>query len=276
MITDIVVDGSRSIGPWMTEHGARWQPALRGTLGLTRTNRFFLVVARRSSTPTTGPSPLTGVTVRYDTGLVDLEVDGDRCRAVVVEAGGQRERLEADAVVLAAGGFEANVDWLAKRWGPAAYNFAIRGTPFNDGAVLDRIFALGATTVADPTRFHAVAVDARGPRFDGGIVTRIDAIPAGIVVNCRGERFADEGEDIWPKRYASWGRRIALEEDQLAFAIIDHRRRGAIMPPVFAPHEAPTIAGLAGAIGVDPARLEATVGAFNDHAPADAPVALTP
>src|SRR4030095_9319205 len=53
-----------------------------------------------------------------------------------------------------------------------------------------------------PRACHAIAVDARAPKFDGGIVTRLDCIPLGIVVNERGERFADAGEDLWPKRYA--------------------------------------------------------------------------
>ena len=39
--------------------------------------------------------------------------------------------IQAEAVVLAAGGFEANLDWLREAWGDAAKNFIIRGTPYN-------------------------------------------------------------------------------------------------------------------------------------------------
>ena len=58
--------------------------------------------------------------------------------------------------------------------------------------------------VIENGRFEAVVVktggthDARAPKFDGGIVTRIDAISFGIVVNRLGCRFYDEGEEIWP------------------------------------------------------------------------------
>ena len=33
---------SETAPAWMSGHGARWQQALRGTLSLARTNRFFL------------------------------------------------------------------------------------------------------------------------------------------------------------------------------------------------------------------------------------------
>ena len=52
----------------------------------------------------------------------------------------------------------------------------------------------GAAQIGEPDAFHAVAVDGRAPKFDGGIVTRLDSVPFGIVVNKNGERFYDEGE----------------------------------------------------------------------------------
>ena len=76
--------------------------------------------------------------------------------------------------------------------------------------------------MGDPKGFHAIAVDARAPKFDGGIVTRLDAIPFGVVVNKFGRRFYDEGEDIWPKRYAIWGGLIAGQPEQIAYV---HRGR---------------------------------------------------
>jgi len=51
---------------------------------------------------------------------------------------------------------------------------------------------------------HAIAIDARSPKYDGGIVTRLDSVVFGVVVNKLGLRFYDEGEEIWPKRYAIW------------------------------------------------------------------------
>ncbi len=107
------------------------------------------------------------------------------------------------------------LEWLKEIWGPTAENFLIRGTPYNLGKPLKLLLDSGAEPVCDPAQCHAVAIDARAPKFDGGIVTRLDCVPLGIVVNRDGERFYDEGEDLWPKRYAIWGRLVAQQPGQM-------------------------------------------------------------
>jgi tricarballylate dehydrogenase len=110
---------------------------------------------------------------------------------------------------------------------------------------------------------HAVAIDARAPKFDGGIVTRLDSVPFGIVVNKFVKRFYDEGENFWPKRYAIWGRLVAQQEDQVAYSIIDAKSIDLFMPSVFPPVEADSIRELAGKLNLDPAMLEKSVSDFN-------------
>ena len=129
--------------------------------------------------------------------------------------------MRASTLVAAAGGFEANIEWLKQYWGEAADNFLIRGTPYNRGSILKMLLAKGVQEVGDPTQCHAVAIDARAPKFDGGIITRLDCVVFGIVVNKHAARFYDEGEDIWPKRYAIWGRLVAAQPDQIAYIIFD-------------------------------------------------------
>ena len=92
-------------------------------------------------------------------------------------------------MILASGGFQADIDWLADAWGPAARNFLIRGTPYNRGVPLKHMIDLGAQSVGDPTQCHAVAIDGRAAKFDGGIVTRLDCVPFSVVVNKNAERF---------------------------------------------------------------------------------------
>jgi tricarballylate dehydrogenase len=115
----------------------------------------------------------------------------------------------------------------------------------------------------DPKEFHAVAVDGRAPKFDGGIVTRLDSVPFGIVVNRDGKRFYDEGEDFWPKRYAIWGGLIARQPDQVAYSIIDSDVIDKFMPSVFHPVEAGSVGELATKLGVDPDAVTASVDEFN-------------
>jgi tricarballylate dehydrogenase len=108
-----------------------------------------------------------------------------------------------------------------------------------------------------------VAVDARAPRFDGGIVTRLDCVSLGIVVNKCADRFYDEGEDFWPRRYAIWGSLIANQPDQIAFSIVDAKAVGRFMPSVFPPIAAGSIGELAALLELPRAKLEATMAAFN-------------
>ena len=99
--------------------------------------------------------------------------------------------------------------------------------------------------------------------FDGGIVTRLDCVPFSVVVNKNAERFYDEGEDVWPKRYAIWGRLVAGQPDQVAYAIIDAKSLELFMPSVFPPEQADTIEELAEIMGLPPTDLRATIDAFN-------------
>jgi len=131
--------------------------------------------------------------------------------------------VNAKTLIAASGGFESNIQWLKEAWGPMADNFLIRGTPYNKGTVLKRLLALGAESISDSKEGHMVAIDGRSPKFDGGIVTRLDCISLGIVVNNKGDRFYDEGEDFWPKRYAIWGRLVAEQPDQVGYCIIDSK-----------------------------------------------------
>jgi tricarballylate dehydrogenase len=174
-----------------------------------------------------------------------------------------RASVSASTLVAAAGGFEANIEWLKQYWGEAAENFLIRGTPYNRGSILKMLLEKGVQEVGDPTQCHAVAIDARAPKFDGGIITRHDSIVFGIVVNRDGKRFYDEGEDLWPKRYAIWGRLVAAQPGQIAYIIFDASSRNSFMPTLFPPIEAPSVADLAAKLKLDPAALVNTVGEFN-------------
>lgn len=152
---------------------------------------------------------------------------------------------------------------MRKYWGDAADNFQIRGTPYAQGRILKDMLASGVQEVGDPTQFHAVANDARAPMEDGGLAMRLDCVPFSVVVNRDVERYYDEGEDVWPKRYAIWGRLIAQQPDQVAFAINDSKAQHNYLPPVFAPYEAGSIAELAGMIGLDAGKLEKVVADYN-------------
>ena len=182
--------------------------------------------------------------------------------------------MRGRAVVVATGGYEANLEWLKRHWGEAADNFIVRGTPYNDGLMLAALLERGAKPIGDPKGFHAIALDARAPKFDGGIVTRLDAIPFGIVVNRQARRFYDEGEEIWPKRYAIWGGLVAAQPEQMAYCIVDAQTIRRFLPPVFKPYQADTIEGLARACSLDPQALAGTVAEYNRATSGNGPLRI--
>ena len=261
----LVIRASSTCRPWMFRHGVRFQPSLSGALHTARTNAFFMGGGKALVNAYYRSAQQLGVRVRYDSLVDRLELREGRFVAALV---GQ-DRIEARACVLAAGGFESNREWVREAWGMnergeyPADNFLIRGTRFNTGVLLRFMIDAGADTIGDPTQAHMVAIDARAPLYDGGICTRIDCVSLGVVVNRNAERFYDEGEDFWPKRYAIWGRLVAQQPGQTAYSIIDAKAVGRFMPPVFPGTTSNTLPELARALDLDEARFMQTLNAYN-------------
>jgi tricarballylate dehydrogenase len=260
-----VIRESATVRPWMRQHGVRFQPSLSGTLHLSRTNAFFMGGGKALVNAYYRSAEAMGVDVRYDTPVERLELHDGRFVAAHTALG----RMEARACVLASGGFESNREWLREAWGQnaegewTADNFAIRGTRFNQGTLLKDLIAQGADAIGDPTQAHMVAIDARAPLYDGGIVTRVDCVSLGIMVNRDGRRFYDEGEDFWPKRYAIWGRLVAQQPGQVGHSIIDAKAVGRFMPPVFKGVQADTLPELARQLGLDEQTFMQTITEYN-------------
>jgi tricarballylate dehydrogenase len=262
-----MIHESKAMLDWIAEQGVRFQPSLGGTLSLGRTNSFFLGGGRAMLNALYRTAEELGVEVAYETEVVDLEIENGMFLSATAArsglAGFGRMVVYASALVAAAGGFEANIEWMKQYWGDPADNFLVRGTPNNRGTVLKLLLDKGVGEVGDPTQCHAVAIDARAPKFDGGIITRLDCVVFGIVVNKHAARFYDEGEDVWPKRYAIWGRLVAGQPDQIAYIIFDAPSLNMFMPSLFPPIRAQSIRELAGHFGLDPDALENTVTQFN-------------
>ncbi len=261
-----MIHESKDMLTWIQEQGVRFQPPLGGTLGLGRTNSFFLGGGRSMLNELYATAEKIGVEVRYRAEVVGMEIEDGMFIGAKTRLGGEHGEevtVRASSVVAAAGGFESNIEWLKEYWGEAAENFLIRGTANNQGTILRMLLDAGVQPIGDPTQCHAVAIDARAPKYDGGIITRLDCVVFGIVVNKNAERFYDEGEDIWPKRYAIWGRLVAQQPDQIAYIVFDHSVLTSFMPSLFPPIQDDTIAGLAKRLRISADTLEKTVADFN-------------
>ncbi len=247
------------------KYGVRFQPSMRGTLHLGRTNAFFLGGGKALVNAYFYSAKEIGVEIFYEYEALDLVVDNKVCKEIIVldKNANKQVSFKAKAFIIASGGFESNLEWLQEAWGEKAKNFIVRGTRFNEGKMLRALQKNNAKIIGDPTQGHMVAIDARTPKYDGGIASRVDCVSLGIVVNKHAKRFYDEGEDFWPKRYAIWGRLVAQQEDQIAFSITDSKVQECYMPSLFPPIVAQSIEELAEKMGLDSNVLRQTLDEYN-------------
>ena len=259
----MTLEGSYTAIEWLTRRGVRFQAPLSGTLHLGRTNAFFLGGGKALINALYATAEKLRITIRYDVSDIHLQFSGSQFNALTCRLGNGEQAITADALIVASGGFEANRFWLQEIWGEAANNFLIRGSPYNRGEILRQLIDAGFQTVGAPHQCHAVAIDGKAPKFDGGIVSRVDCVPFGVVVNKNGERFYDEGEDFWPKRYASWGALIADQPNQVAWAIIDDHIGNIFMPTLSAPVVASSLPELAIKLGINATNLVRTIEGYN-------------
>ncbi|KAF8895435.1 FAD binding domain-containing protein [Infundibulicybe gibba] len=168
-----------------------------------------------------------GVDVWFETRAVKLLVDENGICGLVVEKGNQELVLRTRAVVLAAGGFEANPQLRAKHLGAGWEKARIRGTPYNTGDGFALAEFIGAKFTGDWGGCHSTAWDANAPA-DAGERERTNQFtksgyPLGIMVNSKGDRFVDEGEDFRNYTYAKFGRAILAQAGGFAFQIWDSK-----------------------------------------------------
>ncbi len=262
-LLDLLVTSSSDCYLWLEKLGVRFQKALSGTLQLNKSNAFYLGGGTALLNTLYAVAETKGIEIIYEAKIKDIVIKNKSFESIILNENESDLSIEASSLILASGGFQANKEWLEDIWGAKAKNFIVRGSSYDRGEILKIMMSSDADVVGDEDQCHAIAVDARSPEYDGGIVTRIDCITHGIVINKHGERFYDEGEDIWPKRYAIWGRLIAMQEDQIAYAIIDSKMLNQFVPTVLDPIVGNTIEEVANQISVDSERLNQTLHNFN-------------
>jgi tricarballylate dehydrogenase len=277
----ILVDDSRPALRWLHERGLRFRLMYeRQSYEVGGRHRFWGGLAVGTVDGGEGlmaqhvaAAERTGIEVRHEAAVTDLtrDEDGAVTGVIVRGADGVTGTIRAGAVVLAAGGFEANPRLRAAYLGPNWDVAKVRGTPHNTGEVLLAALAHGAQAYGNWSGCHAIQWDADAPATgDRGITNRFSrqSYPLGIVVNRRGERFVDEGEDFRNYTYAKLGAEVLRQPDGLAAQVFDRRTVGLLRTidyeaPGAARVDADTLGALAEGLGIDPAGFERTVAAFN-------------
>ncbi|KAF2219599.1 fumarate reductase flavo protein subunit, partial [Elsinoe ampelina] len=170
-----------------------------------------------------------GIKVYYSTAATALHTSSTGAIASVsVSSHGKSVNIATQAVILAAGGFEANPELRAKHLGHGWDLAYVRGTPHNTGDLLDiAVRDAGAKTAGDWSGCHATCWDANAPRNSGdrGVSNEFtkSGYPLGVMINVNGERFVDEGVDYRNYTYAIFGRQILAQPDGAAFQVWDSR-----------------------------------------------------
>jgi tricarballylate dehydrogenase len=218
---------------------------------------------------------LCGVEVRHGIGMVDLLRSGSgEIAGIVARPSGRyaQARLEAPAVILAAGGFESDARRRAANLGPGWDLAKVRGTPFNTGEVIDIALAHGAAPAGHWSGAHSVSWDANAPSEHGDrkISNRFtkQSYPIGLMVNMEGLRFVDEGADFRNYTYAKYGAEVLKQPGSLAFHIFDSKtepilRQDEYRAPGVTRFEAETLDDLAAQTGLPPRTFVSMINEFN-------------
>src|SRR6476660_1457700 len=111
-LAKFMIRESKDILNWIVEQGVRWQPSLGGTLSLGRTNSFFLGGGRAIKNAHYLTAAKLGVVTLYDAKVLDLEINNGMFLSATLKQGDDRASVRASTLVAAAGGFEANIEWL--------------------------------------------------------------------------------------------------------------------------------------------------------------------
>lgn len=171
-----------------------------------------------------------GGEIHYLAACRELVAKGGRMAGVRFETPNGAETLEADAVILACGGFEASSEMRGRLMGERWTRAKVRGTRHNTGDGLDMAMAVGAKLYGRPDGCHATPMDRHMPNYGNLDLPLIErkhyrkiCYFLGVMLNARGERFVDEGRNFRNYTYAQFGRAILEQPGSFAWQIFDQK-----------------------------------------------------
>jgi tricarballylate dehydrogenase len=216
-----------------------------------------------------------GIKLRYESPAIRLRMGEAGISGVEVKSKGYDvTMLEADAVILASGGFQGDVTMTRKHFGPGAETLKLisPGTGFDTGDGIRMAVDQGASISGDWNGMHIEPIDPRSRHFAPVVLV----YPYGIVVDQDGRRFFDEGAGLVHETWEKFARDIHFgRPGNIAYAILDSRLldiagyERAIRSDV-PPHRADTIEELAAMICVPPRNLKVTIDGYNAAATGNA------
>ncbi|MFH1125475.1 MAG: FAD-dependent tricarballylate dehydrogenase TcuA [Pseudomonadota bacterium] len=274
--TEIFVDRSLETAMWMKEEGLQWDlnPAHMVRFG----DRLFwpagqtVLVALGAGEGLVemlyGIAERRGIEVIYETAASSLLMDADgKVRGVVARGVDGFMQVDAGAVILACGGFQANPAWRRRYLGENWDLVKLRGTRYDTGDGIVMASAIGAQLAGHWGGCHASIVSEDSPMIEAASAgSERYSYQYGIIVNREGERFVDEGEDFLVFTYAKYGKEILKQPGSVAFQIFDAKVNPILRPEYQSAQkvESHLLEELAEELDINVTRFLRTVKNFNE------------
>lgn len=225
----LVPRGHPVLGPRLVEDfpaGVDWLRSLGATLTPleSKPDRYVYLMdptARSFVEMMTATFLNNGGVLLTETSAVDLRVDDEgRAKGVKIRRrDGARLVLDASAVVLASGGFQANREMMARYFGRWSDRLIVRGNPHSSGDSWQMAHAIGAGTSAAMASFYGhllPAPPAKVPIDDFIAYTQYHS-EKGVLLNAEGRRFTDESKGDETNAQA-----VVRQHEAIAYLIFDH------------------------------------------------------
>jgi tricarballylate dehydrogenase len=279
-----VADNADSLVKWLGRQGVEWVDLTKPKSGEHR-----MIQARKVRSYTATPIPLelagvrqqgfgnglvqalhktlfNAVTVRFETKAEKLLVDGHRritgLRAYTSDDG--YVDFRAPVVVLATGGFQANLEWRVRYFSRLADEWIVRGSRFSTGDGHRMAMEIGAAPAGQWGDFHTPVLDGRSAKIECG-ETNNHSYPYTLMINKFGQRFVDEGEDYRDRTVIKFGKEVLFQPDGNAWLIYDQKVRELVRGAIetWPPTSSEDLGELATQMGIDRDGLLETVEAYN-------------
>ena len=279
-LTKIMVEESRKARDWLTALGVPWTSKSRDPGAADQVDgqgKSLAQILRRAVAA-------QNIKILHETEAYSLILESGRIRGARVKTAAGDLEMRSAAVILAAGGFQANPEMVTRYIGPGGRHLVLRGSPYNTGDGIRMALEVGAK-IDWMDDFHGGLIHyGYKQHLEVGAMAGMRSMKkyeVGILVNQQGSRFVDEGEYPSDKTYAKFGKIVALTQPGgVAYVIFDSATKETINPDYTGPDRGPIEAGsigeLATKLGIDSEALVHTVTEYNDSIQGEKCLSLRP